>query len=176
MGLTSQKTLEKVQLLFDKMFDINSLLDRQVYLLDIKWNLPKYQDYVHHKISHQFPLYADKIQEFGSLREDLFYRGIVPSHIEDYNSVSEMTIKYLDELFIVEKLCADCIYTAIENKDLMYEDFIRNFSIEIVAPLIKQASVLSKAIYSYEKHNDISKWNKDFEYWIISYNSKDGDD
>ena len=58
----------------------------------------------------------------------------------------------------------------------MYEDFIRNFSIQIVAPLIKQASVLSKAIYSYEKHNDISKWNKDFEYWIISYNSKDGDD
>ena len=59
MGFTSKNTLEKVQLLFDKMFDINSLLDRQVYLLDTKWNLQKYQDYVHHKISHKFPLYAD---------------------------------------------------------------------------------------------------------------------
>lgn len=167
MGLTSEKTLEKVQALFDKMFDINSLLDRQVYLLDIKWNMPKYQNFVHHKISHQFPLFADKIQEFGSLRGDLFFRGIVPSHREDYDTVSELTSAFVMELAEVEKICADCIYTAIENKDLMYEDFIRSFQVDIIAPMVKQSVVFYNAIRAYEDNGDIRKWNKDFDDWII---------
>jgi hypothetical protein len=167
MGLTSEKTLQKVQSLFDEFFNLNSLLDRHVYLLDNKWNLPKYQDYVHHSISHAMPLLADLVQDFGSLRGDLFHRGMVPAHNEDYNSVSEMTQSYVMELAEVEKLCADCIYTAIENKDLMYEDFIRDFEINKVAPLIKQAVVFYNAIKSYEQENSIAKWNKDFTTYII---------
>lgn len=176
MGLTSESTLYKVQTLFDKLFSVNSLLDRHVYLLDIKWNLPKYQDYVHHEISHKFPLYADKIQGFGSLRGDLFHRGIVPEHKEDYDSVSDLTQSYVMELAEVEKLCTECIYTAIDNKDFMYEDFIREFEVEIIAPLVKQAVVFYNAIKEYEKAGDIRKWNKDYESFVLpDSDDEDGD-
>lgn len=176
MGLTSDKTLEKVQLLFDKLFSVNSLLDRHVYLLDIEWNLPKYQDYLHHKISHKFPLLADQIQSFGSLRGDLFYRGIVPEHKENFDSVAKLTESYVLALAEVEKLCGDCISVAIENKDLMYEDFIREFQVEEVAPMVKQAVVFYQAISEYEKANDIRKWNKDYESFILpDSEDEDGD-
>lgn len=176
MGLTSESTLYKVQTLFDKLFSINSLLDRHVYLLDIKWNMPKYQDYLHHKVSHRFPLLADRIQEFGSIRGDLFYRGIVPEHKEEYDSVSDLTKSYVMELAEVEKLCSECIYTAIDNKDLMYEDFIREFEIEVIAPMEKQAVVFYDAIKEYEKAGDIRKWNKDYTAFILpDSDEKDGD-
>ena len=172
MGLTSKPTLDVIQRLFDKFFDLNSLLDRHVYLLDIKFNLPKYQDYVHHSISHEMPLFADKIQEFGSLRGDMLYRGIVPEHREDYNKVQDLTESYVLALGDVEKLCGEAINTAISQGDLMYEDYIRSFEVDVVAPLIKQATVFYRAIKDYEDRNELYKWNKDFSSYIIG---KDGD-
>lgn len=167
MGLTSEKTLEKIQILFDKMFDINSLLDRHAYLLDIQWNMPKYSDFLHHKISHKFPLYADKIQEFGSFRGDLFFRGVVPAHREMYKTVTDLTEDFVMAIADAEKLCLGCIESAIENNDLMYEDFIRSFQVDIIAPMVKQSVVFYNAIKEYEISNDIRKWNKDFDDWII---------
>lgn len=167
MGLTSEKTLNEVQKLFDKFFDLNSLLDRHVYLLDIKWNLPAYQNYVHKSLSHQMPLYSDIIQEFGSLRGDLFYRGQVPMHNEMYATVYEMTEAFVMELAETEKLCANAIKEAIANGDLMYEDFMRDFQIKYIAPLTKQAVVFYNAIKEYETTGNLMKWNKDFESYII---------
>lgn len=175
MGLTSEKTLDRIQALFDKMFDINSLLDRQVYLLDINWNMPKYSNFLHHKISHEFPLYADKIQEFGSLRGDLFFRGVVPAHRENYDSVASLTEDFVMAVADAEKLCQECIYSAIDNKDLMYEDFIRSFQVDVIAPMVKQSVVFYNAIKEYEKNNDIRKWNKDFDDWIIPHFEEEDD-
>lgn len=173
MGLTSEITLESVQKLFDKFFDLNSLLDRQVYLLDIKWNLSKYQDYVHHHIAHKMPELADDIQFFGSLRGDLFYRGKVDEHREDYTSVHELTEKYVMALSEVEELCKESIKIASENGDIFYEDYLRDFSFNKVVPLMKQAIVFYNAIRSYENNGDLIKWNDDFESFIID---KGGDD
>lgn len=173
MGLTSEKTLQVVQKLFDKFFDINALLDRQVYLLDIKWNLPKYQDYVHHEIAHLMPSLADDIQLFGSLRGDLFYRGKIDEHKEDYNSVSELTEKYIMELSNLEDLCRDAIKTASENDDIFYEDYLRDFSFNKVVPLTKQAVVFYNAIRMYEEKGNLEKWNKDFTSFIIDKGGND---
>lgn len=168
IGLTHEKTLECIQTLFDKFFDINALLDRQVYLLDIKWNLPSYQDYVHHDIAHLMPELADKIQFFGSLRGDLFHRGAILAHAEDYNSVSELTERYVLELANLEELCKKCINVASENSDILYEDFLRDFAFNNLAKLEKQAIVFYNAIKVYESNNDLVKWNKDFKSFIIN--------
>lgn len=167
MGLTSKPTLEATQKVFDKFFDLNSLLDRDVYLLDIKFNMPRFQKYIHEEHSHQMPLLADKIQEFGSLRGDLFFRSEVPAHTEEYSSVSEMFKAYVFELSNLEDMCAEAINLAIENKDLMYEDFLRSFEVEQIAKFMKQVTVFYQAIKDYENANQIFKFNKDFEAWII---------
>ena len=167
MGLTSKSTLDAVQKVFDKFFDLNSLLDRDVYLLDIKWNMPKFQKYLHENHSHQFPLLADKVQEFGSLRGDLFYRSAVPAHNQDYEKVSDMFKDYAFQLSELEDMFASAIYTAIENKDLMYEDFMRSFQVEEIAKFTKQVAVFYEAIKSYENDSQVFKFNKDFESWII---------
>lgn len=166
-GLTSKETLSAVQKVFDKFFDLNSLLDRDVYLLDIKFNMPKFQKYIHEEHSHKMPLLADELQEFGSLRGDLFYRDIVPSHQEDYELVSEMFKSYAFELSNLEDLFANAIKVAIENNDLMYEDFLRSFEVERIAKYTKQVAVFYQAIREYENSKQLFKFNKEFESWII---------
>jgi hypothetical protein len=170
MGLTKTETLSKIQLLFDKFFDANALLDRQVYLLDIMWNMPHYQDYIHHSISHLMPLLADDIQTFGSLRGDLFYRGIVPEHKETYDTVTALTEDYVSMLGDIESLCSQCILLASKNEDLMYEDFLRDFEINKIAKLTKQATIFYNAIRSYESSGNIFKWEDDFDSYIIDNN------
>jgi hypothetical protein len=167
MGLTSDNTLREVQKLFDMFFQGNALFDRLVYLLDIKFNMPKFQSFMHHAISHRLPLDADKIQEFGSLRGDLFYRGALTEASEDYASVSAAI--HAGAIFFaeVEKQCGIVIRTAIENGDLMYEDFIRDFEIHTVAPYIKQMVVLYTAALDYERENSIAKFNGDFSDFVI---------
>lgn len=168
MGLTSENTLREAQRLFDMFFQGNALFDRIVYVLDIKFNLPKFQDFMHHGISHRLPLDADEIQDFGSLRGDLFYRGALNEESEDYSSVSAAL--HAGAMFFaeVEKQCAVVIQTAIENGDLMYEDFIRDFEIRTVAPYVKQFIVLYNAALEYEREGTIAKFNDDYATFVIA--------
>ena len=168
MGLTSENTLREVQKLFDMFFQGNALFDRMVYVLDIKFNQTKFQDFMHHGISHRLPLDADKIQEFGSLRGDLFYRGALTEESKDYASVSAAL--HDGALFFadVERQCGKVISTAIENGDLMYEDFTRDFEIRVVAPYIKQMIVLYNAALDYERENSIAKFNDNFESFLLN--------
>lgn len=168
MGLTTENTLREVQKLFDMFFQGNALFDRMVYVLDIKFNQHKFQDFMHHNISHRLPLDADKIQEFGSLRGDLFYRGALTEEIDDYSSVSAAL--HAGAMFFaeVEKQCGVVIQTAIDNGDLMYEDFIRDFEIHTVAPYIKQLIVLYTAASDYERENSIAKFNDNFHSFVLA--------
>ena len=84
MGLTSEKSLVEIQRLFDMCFLGNAIFDRQVYILDIRQNMPKFSEWFHENIAHQLPLWADTIQTFGSLRGDLFYRGAIEKQDKDY--------------------------------------------------------------------------------------------
>lgn len=168
MGMTSKNTLQEVQKLFDMFFDANSHIDRIVYLLDIKFNQPKFQDYVHHKLAHLMPVLADDIQGFGSLRGDLFYRGAIDRQDKDFARVSDAMYDIAMVMGEIENQCVVSIKTAIANNDLMYEDYLRSFEVEKVAPIIKQIAVFYTAIKEYENANAIYKWNNDFESYIIS--------
>lgn len=166
-GLTSTETLSEVQKLFDKWFDLNSLLDRQVYLIDIKFNMVSFQNFWHECISHLAPLLADKLQEFGSMRNDTFYRGIVPEHKEQYDSLLSAIEDYVMYISEIENMCKNIILTAIDKGDLMYEDFVRDYEIKYVAPLMKQGIIFYNAIKQYIELKDINKWNKDYSSFII---------
>lgn len=167
MGLTSTNTLTEIQKLFDMFFQGNAFFDRLVYVFDIKFNMPKFQDFLHHGISHKLPLDADALQEFGSLRGDLFYRGALTEEQKDYSSVSAALHDAVIFFAELEKQCGVAIHTAIDNGDLMYEDFLRDFEIKVIAPYEKQMIVLYTAAVDYERENAIVKFNNDFGAYIL---------
>ena len=47
------------------------------------------------------------------------------------------------------------------------KDFLRDFEIKHIAPLIKQASIFYEAIKKYELANNLHLWNENFESYII---------
>lgn len=167
MGLTSEKSLVEIQRLFDMCFTGNSMCDRQVYLLDIKFNMPKFSEWFHENIAHQTPLWADLIQSFGSLRGDLFYRGAIEKQDKEYQKPSEAMYDFVMFMAEMEKQCNVAINACIKNDDKAYEDMLRDFGLKVLSPYTKQATVFYRAIKDYENANSIYKWNKDFDDFII---------
>lgn len=174
MGMTSEKSLLEIQKLYDMCFQINSRLDRMVYLLDIEFNLPKFQDYFHHKISHLFPLLADKIQDFGSKLRDLFYRGSLEKSNSTYETVSSMMADFVALISNLQLQCVNAIKVCIENDDIMYEDFLRDFQKNEIVPLLKQSTIFHNATRDYEENNNIYKWNSDFTTYVIESGDDNG--
>lgn len=169
MGMTSEKALLEVQKLFDMCFDANSLTDRVVYVLSIKYNMVKFADWLHHSVAHYFTgdSLADGIEAFGEKRGDLFYRGSVKEHKEDYER-PEMALKAVAvAVGDIEMQCKNAIKACSESEDYSYEDFLRNVNVGSIAPLLKQITVLYNQMVAYADTRDTHKFNKDYEAWLI---------
>ena len=168
-GLTNEVSLNEIQKLFDLYFDANSLCDRMAYIFSIKYNMVDFANWFHHNICHYFTgdNGADGIEAFGELRQDLFYRGLVPEHKEDYESMSKaleiLTLKVKE----LEDQCVRAIKSCAETNNLSYEDFLRSFNVDKIVPLLKQSIVLYNAVLEYEKNDCLCKWNKDYEAYLL---------
>lgn len=175
MGLTSNATLEVVHKVFDYAFKVNSICDNIVYYLDISQNQPAFQVWFHENIAHEFPKMADKIQTFGSLRNDRFHRGEVTISNREYGSTSEAMEDFVMAMTTFETLTIEAIKVASGNLDFAYEDFLRDFNFSVLPIYTKQALVFYEATKKYELENDIHKWNNDFEDYVIEQLVKGGD-
>lgn len=169
MGMTSERALNEVQKLFDLCFDANSLTDRVVYVLSVRYNMVDFADWLHHKIAHYFTgeNLADGIEAFGEKRGDLFYRGEVQAHKEEYAKPEEALKAVTMAIANVEYQCKVAIRTCAETDDLSYEDYLRTINVETIAPLLKQMTVLYNQMVAYADTRDTHKFNKDFEAWLI---------
>lgn len=167
MGLTNDKALQEVQKLFDMCFDANSLCDRMVYELSLPYNMIEFSEWFHLNVAHKFPQWADLIQEYGDLRGDLFYRGAIPEHKENYSSVVDMMEAFVMKVSDIEKQCINALRVCAANGSEGYEDWLRNFNIDEISPMLKQATVFYNQVKAYAENRDIHKWNKDFKSWII---------
>lgn len=167
MGLTNSVALKEVQRLFDMCFDINSFCDRMVYVLSLKYNMVKFSEWFHLNIAHKFPLLADEIQEFGDLRGDLFSRGAVPPHNEEFSTIDGMIEAFTMKISDLERQCVVALKKCAEQGSESFEDFLRDFNVRNIVPMLKQATVFYEQIKAYADNNDLHKWNKDFEAWVI---------
>lgn len=167
MGLTNENTLIEVNKLFDLCFEANSLCDRIVYVSSIKFNMVKFADWFHHSIAHKFPLLADEIEEYGELRGDLFYRGMIPEQKQDYAKISDAMQAFALKVAELEKQCIKALHIAADNGDEGYEDVLRDFNITNISPMLKQATVFYNMAKDYESAGDAYKINKDFKAFII---------
>ena len=129
----------------------------------------KFADWLHHNIAHYFTgdSLADGIEAFGEKRGDLFYRGEVQSHKEDYAKPEDAIKAIAVAVGALESQCKRAIRVCAETDDLPYEDFLRNVGVEAIAPLLKQVTVLYNQMVAYADTRDTHKFNKDFEAWLI---------
>ena len=169
MGMTSEKALKEVQGLFDMCFDCNSLADRVSYVLSLRYNMVDFGNWVHHSIAHYFTgdALADGIQAFGDKRGDLFYRGTVGEHKEDYANAEDCLKALSMAVGNLEAQCKKAIHICAENDDLSYEDYLRDVNKGAIAPLLKQVTVFYNQMVAYADTRDTHKFNKDFRAWII---------
>lgn len=169
MGLTSEQSLIEIQKLFDMCFDKNSMFDRIVYVTKIKFNLIKFGDWFHQNIAHLVTgdNFADGIEAYGELSGDLFHRGAIPEHSENYSSVTSEMEAFVMSAVEIREQCVKALKTCIANNDEHYEDFLRDFNVRNISLLIKQATVFYEAVKQYEDNGDLRKWNKDFKSYII---------
>lgn len=169
-SLTSEKSLNEVIELYNMCFNANSLFDRIAYVLSINFNEIKFGDWFHHEISHLMTgdKFADGIEAFGELRGDLFYRDSLPKHKEIFELVSQSMESAVLMISEIEKQTVFALKTCAENGDEGFEDYLRDFNVKNISPLLKQLVVFYRATLDYEKANDIHKWNNDFKKYIIS--------
>ena len=169
MGMTSERALNEVQKLFDMCFDCNSLADRASYVLSLRYNMVSFGDWVHHHIAHYFvgDSLADGIQAFGDKRGDLFYRGEVSEHKEEYEKAEDVLKALSIAVGNLEAQCKKAIRICAETDDLAYEDYLREVNKGAIAPLLKQVTVFYNQMVAYADTRDTHKFNKDFNAWII---------
>lgn len=169
MGLTNEKSLQEIINLYNLCFDLNAFCDRVAYIVSVNYNMVEFGDWFHHSIAHTFTgdKFADGIESFGELRGDLFYRGKIEEHSELFNSLTDYMENFVYKLISLEKQTQKTINECATNGDLAYEDYLREFNVKNLAPMVKQATTLYTAIKSYETSNDLHKWNKDFKSWVI---------
>lgn len=167
MSLIKENVHFALQKCFNDYFQLNSILDDYVYFLQNDSNLTDYADFVHEKMSHLAPLFADKLQEWADLREDRLYRSALDKN-PDFDSIIKWTKYAYDYCITIEKDLYDAIMIAVDEKDIT-EDLIRSFFVEDQAAFTHQLKKFLTAIERYEEDDLLPTFNKDFKSYIISY-------
>lgn len=166
MGLTKIDTLKEVQKLFDMYFQANSLLDNVVYAFDIDFNMSKFADFLHLHISHEMPLLADKLNDFGRLRGDRFVRGALYANDEKYADEVTALNEVLQFFLEIEKQTDIAINTAIKDNMKVWEDFLRSFQVDEQVKYTHQINKFLQGLNEYIEYGIKPSFSKDFGTYI----------
>lgn len=170
MALIKELTAQELQKLVDASFNLNSIFDNIVYGLQSELRMPKFASFIHHRISHSFPLdFADSIQEFASSRGVRIKRGIVYANDKIYKSAVEAISVGYNALVEFETALNSAIDICIDENSKSTEDFLRNLSVNVLNHYIHQMSRFAEGLMAYEEDNITSSFNKDFESYITEY-------
>ena len=168
-GLTTKETLNKIIELYNSGFNFNAKCDRLSYVLSVSMNYPSLGNFVHKQFAHRIVGndFADKIEEYGELRHDLFYRDALPVHVESFDSVSQLFEDLVLGVADIQNLCEEAIRIAAKNGDFGYEDLLRDINKGFVTKLLKQVMVLQDASMKYDRDNKGYKFEKDFKIYLL---------
>lgn len=168
-GLTNKIALTEIVKLYNMGFDFNSKCDRASYVLSVSMNYPNLGEFVHHQLAHRITgdEFSDKIEYYGELRHDLFYRDALEAHYENYNSVSDLFEELTLSASNIQNQCIKTIKIAAETNDFGYEDLLREINKDFLTPLLKQCMMLQEASKKYDRDNKGYKFEKDFVVYLI---------
>lgn len=116
--LMSDRTKHAIDLIVQRMFYMNRIMDNLVSNMAITWSMYKATDVVHHKLAHLYPIIADNysdIQQKFNVRT--FYLE-TPADTVEYSSMLEAFQRALDEVMITNDVIADAIEIACSEGDI----------------------------------------------------------
>ena len=123
--LMSEDTIEKINLLIQKMFNLNRELDRFLGYADVKWALSSFNKVYHEGYAHLMPLLADFLADI------LLRYNIAPKYYEtkrdtrEYNTMLDFFNTNLNEHIQTYELIKEAINTATVNGDLNVESDLK---------------------------------------------------
>lgn len=123
----SQETQNKLNLLIQKMFQLNRTWDNFLGYSNVKWAFNNFNKIFHTGLAHLYPLLADKIADI-----ELRY-NIVPKYYEtkkdvrEYESMIDFFNININEHMEAYELIKSSIDTATVNGDLNVETDLKTF-------------------------------------------------
>jgi len=145
--LISPRTNEQLNLIIQQMFILNRILDRAVSIMSVKFCCVESSEVIHKKFAHKFPLLADQISEIQDAFNVLTDYLETPTDVSDYNSLSEMFERVLENVMSANDLITGAIEIANEESDINVKASLQSFLATDFIKYIKQSIILrDKAI------------------------------
>ena len=167
MSLIDNELGQSMNVVSQKLFKANAVMDCISSRMDTVFGMPKASEILHHRIAHQFPLLADIITEYLAKRNYAVYYGQIPLIDYRYEKPSE----YFWEFINIMGEITDDINTAIgiaeRVKDYGSADILASFLSEHIELYTKQAFILYHQSAQEEEHGNLSAFNSHFEDLMI---------
>ena len=130
-SLINDKVAGNLNLLNQRFFNGNRILDRIMTSLVVTFIMPKTEATFHIPLAHKYPLFADELGSYMEGRNQIVAYLETMTDVTEYNSPLEMWQKYLDYQIELEDLVQECINIAIEEADITTKVFLEKLLLEI---------------------------------------------
>ena len=161
--LISEETSKALDLLYNQFFNLNSVYDNAVSFMLNEWCMPNASEIIHKNLAHTFPVMADMISEIKDNYDEKSIRTAVPTHDEEYSTLSEM----MDNLYVY---CANT-YEMIKMASKVAMD---NGDLNVLSDLVGFTSTFNKIMGQVitlkgkaEQITDFDKFDRHIDKWGI---------
>lgn len=163
--MLSDKSIELLNQLVQKMFELNRLWDRGLSVLNIDFNMRKFEEVYHDGIAHKYPLLADDVSNILTQKfiKTKYYN--TPDGIKDYLSPLDFFEDSLELHKKTMKILCDTINSVQIDGDVVAETELQDFA-TVFDSYVHQNIYLIKKYNEYKGNNHIFDIHCD-EYYII---------
>jgi len=165
--LLSDTVNNSLNLLIQKLFGGNRLLDRQMSILSVKFVMKKTSDVCHPVLAHAYPLLLDEIGDYQDSKNCLTDYLDTPTNIADYETPIDLFQTYLDYSLELEEFIFDCISICENEGDRTTKAFLDKFLLQI-QEYTSQAQLLLDRMSQYkDSPSDWMEFDRDIERIIF---------
>ena len=124
MSLIDNRLGEAMNVVSQKLFKANAVLDCISSRLDTVFGIPKASDILHHRLAHKFPLLADIITGYLGKRNYAVYYGLIPQINYRYEKPSEYFWEYVNIMGEIRDDMNNALQLADTVKDYSASDLL----------------------------------------------------
>ena len=167
MSLINNDLGQKMNVVSQKLFKANAVMDCISSRIDTVCGMPKASEILHHRIAHKFPLLADIITEYLAKRNYAVYYGLIPQINYRYEKPSEYFWEFVNIMGEITDDVNEAIKFAEQIKDYSATDMLSSFLSDYVDLYTKQAFILYHQSQQEEEHGNLSAFNSHFDDLMI---------
>lgn len=166
-SLINDRVNNSLNLLVQKCFEGNRILDRIMSQLSIKFTMNHTSDALHPILAHAFPLIADLIGDYQDSRNALTSYLETPMDNTDYETPLNLFTRFFNYMEELEGSICDVIDIVEEENDRMTKVFLEKFLLAI-QPYTAQAILLVDKISMYgDEPQDWMQFDRNIDDFLI---------